>query len=483
MLKKFVIPMSFIALIVLGAAACNHSNTRIENLSNTTSTVDSPFDVASIFQETQEHFSQDADVDYTEVIPFTTDENLSNTTSTVVPSTTTTTTTTEPLPAVERSRDVVKIGFGYSSKGCVLIRNGELWCWNTWTNDGGSFIAPVRFAIDNVVEATEDLYSGHGGGCVNTSNGELWCWSEGDRDGPNATFTNPYKMPISNVAEISTGSAYARGCARTTGGELWCWEDTNADSRELKKSPINNIAKITSGNSIVHGCVTDTNRELYCWGQLTHELPFKGFIFDIPLKMPINNVVEVEALTPGDGCARTGNGELWCWYETVFEKSPIENVVEIAPSSDFFRGCASNSVGELWCWKLDTSNLSAGTSSAQKVSSVSDIPFDEQLDVIRDKAFENLKKAPIDNVVELSGLDFDGSACTRTREGEIWCWGRQYSLNFDDDNNVADIFVNLKKSPIVGAVNMVGHCARTSNGDLWCWDPRRFETPKKLSLA
>ncbi len=439
MLRKFIAPISFIVLIVLGVAACSHSNTATEDSDRP---AESPLN---------------------------------------------------PRP------EIVGVGLhSNTNSGCVSTKGGQLWCWGFYISS--NIASPKNLPVDNVVEAT---LNSSGAGCVRTENNELLCWEE--RGEPDASFTNPQMLPVENVAEIAKNSGYRNGCALTNSDELWCWgSDNNYQRLQPQKFHLNNIVKLAGGSRLGEGCAFSSDQRLWCWS-------FGDVNFTNPRMLSISNVDKISLFSKFlSGCVLNSDRELWCWnarddsdiyLEGRFpqiQKFPIDDITNIAEGTRMGYGCVHNVKGDLWCWGEDNNNPSRGR-------------------------FDNPKKAPISNVVELSEISFytSTSTCARTSDGEPWCWGDRYALEYEkyyvvgekvcgsDAANQsypsyptttdpltgegcytprnyvggANIFVELQKLPINDdVIRVAGRCALESDDELWCWDNLFFEPPGKLSL-
>ncbi len=187
------------------------------------------------------------------------------------------------------------------------------------------------------------------------------------------------------------------------------------------------------------------------------------------------------ALAAKSACARTVTGKVWCWgdnagaqlgiAEPTFIATPRKVVVPVpvarlATHSDFVLALGSD--GRLFGW----GNNHEGTLAR------------DDADPMRVSPQPVLRAA-----FELRFTDItagQGNACGLTREGTLWCWGR--NLVTRDGVRTPQKVLEGVSSVVSGA--FVG-CAIRTSGELWCWGSSptnagltmEWATPTKLDLG
>jgi alpha-tubulin suppressor-like RCC1 family protein len=243
--------------------------------------------------------------------------------------------TTVPVPIAGLS-NIVEIAGGYAHM-CAIDYEGVVGCWgdNTWGQLGndsvsGSSMTPV--AVMNVSSAVH-LTSGRDHMCALTSSAEMACWGRNQYGqlGLGTVDTNPHlptSLPFFNVEQVSAAGDYTCALADLDGTMLLCW-GMGADG-QLGYDPILKcdasycadagdgfVAGLPAYPNYVwtgerHACAKTTNGNLYCWGSdVTNALPLSGAIYDTPQLMP-TDVYATRSLGSGFSCGINA-GSLDCW--------------------------------------------------------------------------------------------------------------------------------------------------------------------------
>jgi alpha-tubulin suppressor-like RCC1 family protein len=149
-------------------------------------------------------------------------------------------------------------------------------------------------------------------------------------------------------------------CVLVESGDVYCWGagdhgqlgngDTAYYYSPVKASAV--TAPMASIAATLHGtCGLSTAGSVICWG-----LPVPGSqdstaphtVTGLP-----DDLAEV-AVGTEDVCARTANGALWCWGETMGTSTPTQvngipgAVTSVAGGASHL--CAANGTGAVYCW-------------------------------------------------------------------------------------------------------------------------------------
>lgn len=210
------------------------------------------------------------------------------------------------------ARTIVEIASG-GNQACVVLSNGELWCWGgddlgglgidpasapaSCTNAGVTLPCnptPTKVAgIDDVVHVS----AGAGQTCAIKKDNTLWCWganehgqlghasgTAGDHACTNGLPCNPTPTEVADLpqmAEVSAGATFT--CGVSTGGTGFCWGanfygelgDTGSN-RIDQPTPLQvggagfgDITQIATSGYGTTACALRTNKSVWCWGENT----------------------------------------------------------------------------------------------------------------------------------------------------------------------------------------------------------------------
>lgn len=217
------------------------------------------------------------------------------------------------------------------------------------------------------------------------------------------------------------------------------------------------------GNFYNHTCAVRAGGEVMCWGmngQGQVGVPPGPFPANelVPVIVAIAGAVEVDVDTE-NSCARTVDGEVWCWGWNDGLPAPEEpgsyvvpglaGVVELA-AGDVFT-CARID-GRISCWGSNVlGQLGDGTTQSRAVPA---------------------QVIGIDDAVEL----FAGTAgaCARRAGGGVWCWGATAAQRINGDINGEPPPPLTTPAPLAlddaaGMVMALEHACAFYDGAVRCW--------------
>ena len=192
------------------------------------------------------------------------------------------------------------------------------------------------------------------------------------------------ESPATPVAEVSAGGGHV--CALLRNGELRCWgqndvgqlgngltdelctREPRSPSCSLRPTSVVGIpdaVKVCAGGW--HSCALRANADVMCWGRNDWGQLGDGTAVNraVPVRvvgLPAN-VVEVACGLGVGTCARTIDGDVWCWGESMLEPregnlpkghpvaqqvAAIRHATQIAIGWD--RACAVIDDGSVQCW-------------------------------------------------------------------------------------------------------------------------------------
>jgi hypothetical protein len=158
------------------------------------------------------------------------------------------------------------------------------------------------------------------------------------------------------------------------------------------------------------------------------------------------------ALMEAGGCARSASGDIDCWGTTRMDESadPVRRRVVSGAESMSVRdwgGCAITGTGVV-CWGAPsiTDSLAEGDSMGSSEPRAIDVP---------------------DAVQVVAG---GSTACARTRNGQVYCWGVETHGELGRGTSASEeplAFPGLRAVDLIGTY--AGFCARSADGRTFCW--------------
>ena len=265
-----------------------------------------------------------------------------------------------------------------------------------------------------------------------------------------ATDSAPAEVSETTVRFCSTAvSAGGHHTCAVAGGDVWCWGRNNYGQRagfEVSDAPVITVDVTAVSAGGYHTCAV-AGGDVWCWGRNNY-----GQIGNGDEGSRVSTPVNVEILEPGGG-----------------------QVDVTAVSAGAAYTCAVAG-GDVWCWGANTYG------QAGREPGVSQGPA---------KVLEPEKVAALDryNVIDISaaGLDVSGGylgghTCALTADGDVWCWGANYSGQIGNGDEGSPVSTPVKVEILelgggqvdVTAVSAGGsHTCALAGGDVWCWGINR----------
>lgn len=334
-----------------------------------------------------------------------------------------TTTSEEPAP-----REALALG----GDGCTIDDDAELRCWGSliwnvpldWEGPGdGRYAVPV---VD-VPGGAIDVAVGDGWICALTGRGSAACWGSSSTALDFLTQDEPGEPVIADVGEpfVDVAVGWAHVCAATQGGGVWCWGENGSGQLgqghldEIDADPPATIGEIRLPSRAVEvaaggraSCARTEDGDVWCWGD---DEP-------TPAQVELDSAASSISVGRSHACAIDGSGRLYCWgagslaapgqaYEPGEDVEPT--LVEFdAPVVQVSAGgshtCVVLEGGQARCWgSNEVGQLGVGTTESTGPGSH---PSDG---------------AAIDagGFVERIAAGSDQQTCARLRGGVVRCWG------------------------------------------------------------
>jgi alpha-tubulin suppressor-like RCC1 family protein len=369
---------------------------------------------------------------------------------------------------------------------CARESTGNVWCWGyniygeigDGTTDNRSYATFVS-GVNNAIQLATGSYHS----CALLADHTVSCWGyNGYGQLGNGTQTNsstPVAVP--GLANVVALSAMAYGtCALLADGTARCWgvnaygEMGNGTTSPSQLTPtpvsLSGISSLARAASSWTMCATLAAGGARCWGYNGDGETGSGTTsWSQPTPIAVgamNNSPPSEvALGLSHGCARTSDGNLWCWgangagqlgnNSTTASSVPVYNFIPqwMSPSQRIAHTngswgtvCAITSAeGHVECWgEGDTGNLGNGT-----LTTVQSTP---------------VYASGLSNIIAIAGGDASFTALRS--DGTVWCWGEGR-----DCGGGQPLFQStpVQVPGIAGAVAIASSCAVLANGTLWCW--------------
>lgn len=217
---------------------------------------------------------------------------------------------------------------------CALSLAGFAYCWGEGADGRLGDDQTSDRDLPSRVDGNRVFGSIHAGDrhtCALTSDGAVFCWGAGGRLGTGNSSGAEVPTPIAGTRvfqEITTGKDHT--CGFTDMDELYCWgsggsgqlgdgQAANSNALVLVPKPAGALGWLNVAAGHTHTCALDTAGKAYCWG--TNDQGQLGNGTNDPSNSPV--LVDVSGVNNaafvwiGAGekftCARTMNGELYCW--------------------------------------------------------------------------------------------------------------------------------------------------------------------------
>lgn len=216
-------------------------------------------------------------------------------------------------------------------------------------------------------------------------------------------------------------SGFSHACALVGGDEggIYCWGDDSGgrlgdDTEHLRNNSLEPVAVVAlsapealdaSGQST---CAIDDGG-VACWGRIASSsdrpLPVQGLEPGSAVK------VDSLAVSPGEACAVTDAGTLYCWDTSLTAVAMASGMSRVSGALGTF--CATDREGRLYCWgENGRGQLGTGDSEA------------------REEPTLVAGLTVLDDSFETTGGDKAITCARVSQEGEVSCWGTNYDRQF-----------------------------------------------------
>lgn len=418
--------------------------------------------------------------------------------------------------------DIVELAVG-AAQTCARDGVGAVHCWGNGNRGrlgdgtGAASSAAVRVVdTDGVtlLEGATDLASDQDMTCaaVERTSGDrrLLCWGRGDRigDGTSATESTIPRTVVTadgeleGVTRVAVGRKHA--CALDDHRRVWCWGD--ASSARLGRHPPGSsdfavlLAGARAGRYIVgeravaigvgpgSACVVGDAGHAGCWGNAnggrlgTGDSRPRGWpgpvVTDEAELTPLEAVVDVQ-VGPAQACARTIDGELFCWGNNsggqlggsaaAFSRVALPVALSGVTSVALSRSVCAVADGEVHCWGNGSlceagAPCSCDGSTTEAVATPTRVALPEGVGA----------------AVEVSAGY--GVTCVRTERGYALCFGNRANGRLGDGGPTS----TCEASPQIvvgcttgsdcdlrGIVDLAAGtrhaCVVLADGSVWCW--------------
>ncbi len=265
-------------------------------------------------------------------------------------------------------------------------------------------------------------------------------------------------------------SGFAACWGSNSDGQLGDGSTTNRSAPVLVKN-LDKVQQISAGYR--HTCAIRDSGKVACWGQNSYGQVGNGTASSSDVLAPVDTGLEgATSVCAGYGhsCAVTSDGKVHCWGRSSqgtlgngkissstgdFVTKPaavpgVNGAVEVGCGYDWT--CARTSEGEVFCWGDASYNQSHGASTTDIANAA--------------------KRAGLADARSLSAGTYHG--CITTTKGAPFCWGYNSNSVTSADNTTSTVAQPLDLSPVLGAVAYIhagyqNAAAIAADGSLWVW--------------
>ena len=258
-------------------------------------------------------------------------------------------------PADEEPPGVQTLHFG-TYHVCLLDDEGKVWC--TGVNEAGQLgdgttktrdeLVLVR-GIEDVVGLAVGMFDTN---CAWNDAGKLWCWGSNEYgvlgDEELSMSAEPVEVDgVGSVVDVSLGAFH--GCALTNAGDVYCW-GSNANGQlgigevggivtePTRVEKLEQVAEVRAGGA--HSCARTTDGEVYCWGSNETGQIGAEYVDPADVEEPVNISQffegEAKALDVAfhHSCVIAGEArQLYCWGNNDYGQLGLDDLnPRIAPA-------------------------------------------------------------------------------------------------------------------------------------------------------
>ena len=197
---------------------------------------------------------------------------------------------------------------------CALLESGKVQCWG---DEAGQRTSKTKPPTKDAQEIT--VAEAHG--CARVGDGSVACWGEGAWGGVGkVSLATP---AIKGTKQISSGDSAL--CALTGSGTVTCWgrneqgelgraPDMDVHPEPAEVAGLSGVTRIVAGEA--HLCAILSDATARCWGSNGDGELGRGAQGEPQTPGPIGGSlggIEEIALGADHGCARTKDGNVYCW--------------------------------------------------------------------------------------------------------------------------------------------------------------------------
>jgi alpha-tubulin suppressor-like RCC1 family protein len=376
---------------------------------------------------------------------------------------------------VDARRHRLALGDDYS---CTVADDMTVWCWGQYPDSPSGFATDRANRVDGLAGIVS-LSGGNDHACALDEDGDVWCWGRNLRGqlGRPATTTGmpPGRVPLAGRA-TAVDSGYQYSCAVIEDGAVWCWgmnstgeigdgSDRDSPTRVAGLPPT--IVDVATSSGEWHSCARSREGELWCWGY-GYSLSEGTKVSPLPRRLEGLEKVTAVSVGEDEACAVVRDGGVWCWdperYRDLGGPGAAHHPVKIRglpPVTRLSTGTSLFSDGGFSCAiTTDHAAFCWGSNERGELGngSVSTTGLEDPTRV------KGLK-----DVVEIAAGGQHG--CAIAKDGKTHCWGRNL------DGQIGDT-TGLQSSVPVPVVNSSGtksvatgdhSCLLRMDGSVWCW--------------
>jgi alpha-tubulin suppressor-like RCC1 family protein len=308
------------------------------------------------------------------------------------------------VAGLEQVRYEALAGSRADAFACAVAADRTAWCWGSAylgrLGDGG--IEQLQRVPVQVTTAAATPLSGvlhvslgdaHACAAVEGGDGTAWCWGSdryetlgnGPVDGQlarAAAVLRDATTTLTHVASVEVGTYH--GCALLDSGQVWCWglgESGRLGNPDTARQPYATQVVLDSGQPLddatllavgaAHACVLRQDQGVWCWG--ANDSGQLGDGGNTSRHAPVQvlgapGLVSALSLGGAHSCARTQEGQAWCWGANTFgqlgDGSAVSSSVPVrvqqaagqalqavvALSAGLAFTCAVDGAGATLCW-------------------------------------------------------------------------------------------------------------------------------------
>lgn len=321
------------------------------------------------------------------------------------------------------------------------------------------------------------IASGARHSCRLRGDGRAECWGNNDAGqlGDGSFDGHAVAAPIAgNFRFTQLAAGFSHTCGVTSDGGILCWGSNGAGqlgdgTTAVRAAPVRvnsreAFAAVRTGQT--HTCALSRSGSVHCWGGNTYGQLGSGTRDASPSPMAVTLPAPAAALAVGPyhSCAITRRGAAYCWGRNdegqlgdgsrTHREAPVAVRLESSVTglaAGAAHTCAVLGTGQVWCWgrnnygQLGLAGFEEGSAVPRRVV------------------------APASFTTVVAG---SVHTCGRTRDGRVWCWGRNSYGQLGDGSTTDQprpVEVPGVSSVVALDAGAAHTCAVERDGTTWCW--------------